>query len=211
MTTFAYKVRDGNGKTLAGTIEADGQRVVSEKLKQLGYTPASIEEQKKSALQAEFKILGFSDRISVKDVSIFSRQFATMINSGLSLLRTLTVLSEQTENDALANVARFIANDVEKGETLSVALARHPKVFDRLYIAMIRAGETGGVLDQVLMQLADTIEKQVELRQKVKSAMTYPVAVMGLVSIILAGMLLFVVPMFDDMYSQLGGSLPMPT
>jgi type IV pilus assembly protein PilC len=131
-----------------------------------------------------------------------------MINSGLSLLRTLTVLADQTENQALAKVAEDVGNDVEKGEALSVALARHPKVFDRLYVSMVRAGETGGVLDTVLVQLADTIEKQVALRQKVKSAMTYPVAVMGLVVVILIGMLLFVVPMFEKMYGELGGSLP---
>jgi type IV pilus assembly protein PilC len=211
MSQFAYKVRDSHGKVLEGNLEADSADLVKHRLLDLGYVPIAIEERKASALKSDVKIPFLSDRIKLKDIAIFSRQFATMINSGLSLLRTLTVLAEQTENSALAQVARDIANDVEKGESLSVALARHPKVFDRLYIAMVRAGESGGVLDQVLVQLADTIESSVALRAKVKSAMTYPVAVMGLVVMILIGMLLFVVPMFDSMYSELGGSLPAPT
>ena len=211
MSQYAYKVRDSQGRVLEGTLEADSADLVSYRLRDLGYVPIAIEARKDSAFKADIKLPGLSDRVKIKEVAIFSRQFATMINSGLSLLRTLTVLAEQTENKKLAQTARDIANDVEKGQSLSVALARHPKVFDRLYIAMVRAGETGGVLDVVLMQLADTIEKQVALRAKVKSAMTYPVAVMGLVVLILIGMLLFVVPMFETMYGELGGSLPKPT
>lgn len=211
MSQFAYKVRDNNGKVFEGSLEADSADLVSARLRELGYTPITVDEQRDNALKTEIKIPGLSDRIKLKDVAVFSRQFATMINSGLSLLRTLTVLADQTENPALAQVARDIANDVEKGETLSVALAKHPKVFDRLYVAMVKAGETGGVLDQVLVQLADTIEASVALRAKVKSAMTYPVAVLALVVAILIGMLLFIVPMFDSMYSELGGSLPAPT
>lgn len=211
MSQFAYKVRDGRGRMLEGSLEADSADLVTQRLRELGYVPIAIEERKDSALKADIKVPFLTDRVKLKDIAIFSRQFATMINSGLSLLRTLTVLADQTENKTLAQVARDIANDVEKGESLSVALARHPKVFDRLYIAMVRAGETGGVLDQVLVQLADTIESSVALRAKVKSAMTYPVAVMGLVVVILIGMLLFVVPMFENMYSELGGSLPAPT
>ena len=211
MSQYAYKVRDSQGRVLEGQLEAGSADLVSHRLRELGYVPIAIEERKDSALKSDIKIPWLSDRIKLKDIAIFSRQFATMINSGLSLLRTLTVLADQTENQASAQVARDISNDVEKGESLSVALAKHPKVFDRLYIAMVKAGETGGVLDQVLVQLADTIESQVALRAKVKSAMTYPVAVMALVVLILVGMLLFVVPMFDQMYSELGGSLPAPT
>ena len=199
MSQYAYKVRDSHGRVLEGQLEADSADLVSHRLRELGYVPIAVEERKDSALKSDIKIPGLSDRIKLKDIAIFSRQFATMINSGLSLLRTLTVLADQTENQALAQVARDIANDVEKGESLSVALAKHPKVFDRLYIAMVKAGETGGVLDQVLVQLADTIEGQVALRAKVKSAMTYPIAVMALVILILIGMLLFVVPMFDQL------------
>jgi type IV pilus assembly protein PilC len=211
VSTFSYRVRDGEGRVLQGSLEAASADLVKQRLRDLGYLPITIEETKQSALTTEIKIPWLGNRVRLKGVAVFSRQFATMINSGLSLLRTLTVLSEQTQNETLAQVARDVANDVERGDSLSVALAKHPKVFDRLYVAMVRAGESGGVLDQVLVQLADTIEGQVALRAKVKSAMTYPVAVMGLVVLILIGMLLFVVPMFEDMYAELGGSLPAPT
>ena len=149
--------------------------------------------------------------MKLKDVAVFSRQFATMINSGLSLLRSLNILAEQTESKALAEIVNQVRMDVEKGSSLSQALARHPKAFSRLYVSMVRAGETGGVLDCVLLRLADTIEKQVELRRKVKSAMTYPSVVAVLVLLIVTAMLLFVIPMFEDLYTQLGGTLPAPT
>src|SRR5262249_58912943 len=117
----------------------------------------------------------------------------------------------KTENKALAEVANQVRIDVEKGSSLSNALAKHPKVFSRLYIAMVKAGEIGGVLDSVLVRLADTIEKQVELRRKVKSAMTYPTVVAILVLTIVTAMLLFVIPMFQNIYKELGGTLPVPT
>ena len=122
--------------------------------------------------------------MKLKDVAVFSRQFATMINAGLSLLRALYILAEQTENKALAEITNQVRIDVEKGASLSQAMSKHPKAFNRLYIAMVKAGEIGGVLDSVLLRLADTIEKQVELRRKVKSAMTYPAVVAVLVLVI---------------------------
>jgi type IV pilus assembly protein PilC len=134
-----------------------------------------------------------------------------MVNAGLTILRSLYILGEQTDSAALAKVVNEVRQDVETGTSLSQAMGRHPKVFSRLYVAMVRAGETGGVLDKTLEQLAVTIEKQVGLRSKVRSAMTYPVAVFGLVVTIMAAMLLFVVPMFEDLYSNLGGTLPLPT
>jgi type IV pilus assembly protein PilC len=134
-----------------------------------------------------------------------------MINSGLSLLRALYILADQTENKALAAVVNDVRQDVEKGMSLSQAMAKHPKAFNRLYISMVRAGETGGVLDGVLLRVADTIEKAVELKRKIKSAMTYPVVVFGLVLMIVTAMLIFVVPMFKNLYGELGGTLPFPT
>ena len=210
-TKFAYKVRDRSGKILEGSLEAKNAELVGQKLREMGYTPMRIEKKADSSLKKDIKIPGLSDRVKLKDVSIFSRQFATMINSGLSLMRALHILADQTENTKLKGIVREVASDVEKGQSLSQALAKHPKVFNRLYIAMVRAGETGGVLDSVLMQLAHTIEKQVELKRKISSALTYPVAVLALVLMILTAMLLFVVPMFEDLYSDLGGTLPVPT
>ena len=127
------------------------------------------------------------------------------------MLRSLYILAEQTESKPLAAVVNQVRLDVERGSSLSAALAKHPKAFNRLYVAMVRAGEAGGVLDSVLQRLATTIEKQVELRRKVKSAMTYPAVVSLLVLLLVTAMLLFVIPMFQSIYGQLGGKLPVPT
>jgi type IV pilus assembly protein PilC len=209
--TFQYRVRDTTGRLLQGTLDGDSQNLVALKLREMGYVPIAIEEQGAKNLQRDLKIPGLSDRISQKDVAIFSRQFATMISSGLSLNRALHILNEQTENKKLAGIVNEVRLDVEKGASLSMAIARHPKAFNRLYVAMVRAGETGGVLDRVLTQLAAIIEKQVELKRKIKSAMTYPVAVLFLVLLIVTAMLIFVVPTFETLYADLGGELPLPT
>lgn len=208
--TYVYKVRDRSGRLLEGSLEADSTTLVANKLRQMGYVPIAIDKRDTSGLQREIRLPG-SGRVKLRDVAVFSRQFATMINSGLSLLRSLHILAEQTENKALAAIVNEVRQDVERGSSLSQALARHPKAFSRLYVAMVRAGETGGVLDDVLLRVAATIEKQVELRRKIKSAMTYPVVVFGLVLLIVTAMLLFVVPMFKGLYDELGGTLPLPT
>ncbi len=210
-STYAYKVRDPAGKLVEGQLDAESQQLVVAKLRSMGYTPIDVKEQRTEQLSRDVKIPGLSNRIKLKDVAVFSRQFATMINSGLSLLRALYILAEQTENKALAEVINQVRVDVEKGSSLSAALAKHPKAFNRLYVSMVKAGEVGGVLDGVLVRLADTIEKQVELRRKVKSAMTYPAVVAALVFLIVTAMLLFIIPMFKGLYTELGGELPLPT
>jgi type IV pilus assembly protein PilC len=209
-TTYTYKVRDRQGKLLEGALEADNTALVVSRLRQMGYVPIAIDKKDDTGFQAEVK-LPFGGKPKMKDVAVFSRQFATMINSGLSLLRSLYILAEQTENKQLAGVVDHVRQDVERGASLSQALSRHPKMFNRLYVAMVRAGETGGVLDSVLLQLASTIEKQVELRRKIKSAMTYPTVVFAMCLLIVSAMLLFIVPTFKNIYSQLGGTLPLLT
>ena len=209
-TTYSYKVRDRQGKLLEGSLEADSSQLVVTRLRQMGYTPIAIDQKDDAGLKTEVK-LPFTGKPKLKDIAVFSRQFATMINSGLSLLRALYILADQTENKQLAGVVDQIRQDVERGASLSQALGRHPKVFNRLYVAMVRAGETGGVLDSVLLQLASVIEKQVELRRKIKSAMTYPVVVFCVCILIVAAMLLFIVPTFKGIYAQLGGTLPVLT
>src|SRR5437763_394288 len=196
---------------MEGPVEADSTKLVAERLRSMGYVPIAIDRKANTGMKKELHIPGLGNRVKLKEVSVFSRQFATMINSGLTLLRSLTILAEQTESKPLAAIVDQVRLDVERGASLSQALAKHPKVFSRLYIAMVRAGETGGVLDSVLLQLSTTIEKQVELKGKIKSAMTYPVAVLGLVMVILTAMLVFIVPMFKKLYASLGGTLPVPT
>jgi type IV pilus assembly protein PilC len=209
--SFAYKVRDQQGKVLTGTLEAESVTIVAGKLRSMGYVPVSIESGDTKSMAREIKIPYFSGRIKLKEVAVFSRQFATMINSGLTLLRSLSILADQTSNKELARIVGEVRRDVERGSSLSVALAKHPKAFSRLYIAMVRSGETGGSLDTVLARLATTIEQQVNLRRKVKSAMTYPVVVGVIVVLILVAMLIFVVPMFKGMYADLDSKLPLPT
>ena len=209
-TTYAYRVRDRQGKLLGGTLEADDEQAVVAKLRQLGYAPVSIEAEKSAGMKAEVRLPG-SGRVKLKDLAVFSRQFATMINSGLSLLRALTILGEQTANKRLAQIIILVRAEVEKGVSLSAAMAKHPKAFNRLYVSMVRAGEVGGFLDQVLVKVAETFEKEVALRGKIKSAMTYPVVVFAMVLMIVSAMLLFIVPTFESLYESLGGTLPLPT
>src|SRR3954452_16458858 len=209
--TFQYKVKDKNGKLVEGSLEAENAQLVVSKLRSMGYVPIEIQQSGGGGFSRDLNIPGFSDRVKLKEVAVFSRQFATMINSGLSLLRSLNILAEQTESKALAEIVNQVRMDVEKGSSLSQAMSKHPKAFGRLYVSMVRAGEVGGALDSVLLRLPGTIEKQVELRRKVKSAMTYPLVVAILVLTIVTAMLLFVIPMFQGIYKQLGGTLPPPT
>ncbi len=210
LASFDYQVRDRTGKVVRGRIEAESPTVVATKLKGMGYAPISI-TQANAGLKKEINIPGLSNRVKLKDLAISARQFATMINSGLSLLRALTILSEQTENKKLGEVYAAVRLSVEQGSSLSQALAQHPKIFPPIMVNMTRAGETGGFLDQVLSQLADNFEAEVALRQTVKSAMTYPLVVFAFAILSLTAMLLFIVPVFANLFAGLGGELPLPT
>jgi type IV pilus assembly protein PilC len=212
-TTFEYQVRDRAGKMVTGSIEAETQAAVASRLKQMGYAPITINEVNNKGLKGELSIPGLSrkKKIKLKDLAIMSRQFATMINSGLSLLRALNILSEQSSSPELGRVLGEVRNDVETGVSLSVAMAKHPKAFPPLMINMCRAGEVGGFLDSVLLQIAENYEAEVKLRSKVKAAMTYPVVVFIMAILMVIGMLLFVVPVFAKMFKDLGGKLPAPT
>jgi type IV pilus assembly protein PilC len=167
--------------------------------------------QSKAGMKKELKIPGFGGRVKLKDLAVMSRQFATMINAGLSMLRALTILSEQTENKELGRILRLVGNDVETGGSLSASMAKYPDVFPPLMVNMCRAGEVGGFLDAVLLQIATNYEAEVHLRGKVKAAMTYPVVVLIMAVLAVVGMLLFIVPTFAEMFRTLGGQLPAPT
>jgi len=206
--TYDYKVRDRTGNLVTGQLAGDSETLVLEKLRQMGMTPVEV---KKANAGLKMEINLRPGRVKLKDLAVFSRQFATMVNSGLPILRALAILGDQTENKELEKVLIQVRLDVEQGQSLSGAMEKHQKAFNDLYVAMVKAGETGGVLDTVLLRVADNIEKDVELRRKIKSAMTYPLVVVILVSFILGGMLLFVVPQFETIYTQLGGKLPLPT
>lgn len=210
-TTYAYKVRDRSGKVLSGTLDADNTALVANRLRQMGYVPIAIDKKAGAGVKKDLNIPGLSNRVKLKDVAIFSRQFATMINSGLTLMRALSILVVQTESKFFSSVIDSLRADIQSGSSLSQAMGRHPKIFNRLYVAMIRAGETGGNLDITLNELATTIEKQVELRGKIRSALAYPAMVLAMVLCILTAMLVFIVPIFKKMYDSLKGTLPLPT
>jgi type IV pilus assembly protein PilC len=205
--TFNYKVRDRTGNLVTGSLVADSEGLVLQRLREMGYTPLEVNRVKKGFASIEFG----SKKVKLKLLAVFSRQFATMVNSGLPILRGLSILSEQTESRELSRVLVAARLDVEQGSSLSQAFSKHPKVFGDLYVSMIRSGETGGSLDETLLRLASLLEREVHLRGKIKSAMTYPVAVVGLVLLIMSAMLLFVVPQFKNIYAQLGSGLPLPT
>jgi len=209
--TFEYAVRNKSGKVVKGRIEAQNQAAVATRLRAMGVAPLAISEVATSGLSREIKIPGFGDKIGMKDLAIMSRQMATMINAGLSLLRALNILAEQTESKPLAKVLFQVRSDVEAGSSLSASMGRHPIVFPPLMINMIKAGEVGGFLDQVLVSVAENYESEVKLRSKIKSAMTYPVVVFAMAILATAGMLLFIVPVFAGMFASLGGELPLPT
>ncbi|MFQ5554315.1 MAG: type II secretion system F family protein [Acidimicrobiia bacterium] len=212
-TTFAYKVRDKAGQLREGEIEGGSSDAVVKALRSRGLTPIKVEQKRTAALKTEIKIPGFSGRVKAKDIVLFSRQFATMVDAGLSLIRSLNVLVDQVESSALAEVLETVRHDVEQGLSLSAAMERHPKVFSDLYTAMIRAGEVGGVLDETLDRLADMLEADLTLRSKVKSAMAYPAVVGLLIVSVTTAMIVFVVPVFTNLYDDLGSgaALPLPT
>ena len=209
--TYEYKVRDKSGSIKSGKLEADSPSTVATKLKSMGYAPVSITESTaKKGIGKEISF-GGKKRITLKDLSVFSRQFATMVNSGLSLLRALNILVDQTENKELARVLGEVRNDIETGNSLSTGMAKHPAAFPPLMVNMCKAGEVGGFLDTVMLQIANNYEAEVKLRGKVKSAMTYPVVVLCIAVVAVIGMLLFIVPTFVGLFKTLGGTLPLPT
>jgi type IV pilus assembly protein PilC len=212
-TTFAYKVRDGSGKLLEGTLDADNDTLVATRLRSMGYVPIEIAAKggASGAMKKDLHLPGMGGRVPLKVLALFSRQFATLVNAGLTLIRALAILEEQTEHAALAKVLTDVRLQVERGVALSEALSAYPKVFGHLYVAMIKAGEASGGLDKALLALAETMEKQVALRGRIKSAMAYPVTAMCIVICIASAILLFIVPIFKGIYKTLGGTLPGPT
>lgn len=209
---FDYRGRDGAGKLVKGRLDASSEGAVVQRLRGMGVSPIAITESKAgTGLQTEIKIPGFEKGVGLKDLAIMSRQASTMLTSGLSLLRALSILADQTENKKLKDILGKVRDDVERGVSFSDAVAKYPVDFPPIMINMIRAGETGGFLDQAMDSIATNFEKEHKLRSTIKSAMTYPVVVLVMSLLAVAIMLIFIVPIFQDMFSSLGGKLPLPT
>ena len=208
---FDFEAIDATGKRTKGRIEAPTDGAAAATLRQQGVVPLSLTEAGKG-LKKELSIPGLGNRVKLKDLAVFTRQFATMTSSGLSLLRSLAILEEQTARPKLAAAIRDVRRSIEGGSSLSAALAKQDRIFPRLMIAMVAAGETGGFLDQALDRVAVNFEKDAQLRGKIKAAMTYPTLVVAFSMLMLAGVLIFIVPIFEKMFKQLGNAaLPLPT
>jgi type IV pilus assembly protein PilC len=207
--TFDYQTVDPTGKRSKGRIDALNEAAAAQLLRGRGVVPLSINEAGKG-LQRDLVLPGMN-RVKLKDLAVFSRQFATMTSAGMSLLRALAVLEDQTSNPLLRKAIGETRADIGGGVSLSAAMAKHDRVFPRLMVAMIRAGEAGGLLDTALERVAANLEKDAALRGKIKSALTYPVIVLAFSGVLVAGVLIFIVPVFENMFKQLGGKLPAPT
>lgn len=207
MAIFLYRVKTRGGRTIKGEMDAPSADIVEAALRRKGYQDIRIKPKPKDLLEGTFLEGGVKDR----DMVVFSRQFATMINAGVPILQSLQILSEQTENPTLRRRLYTIRADIEGGSSLFDALKKFPDIFDSLYTNMVNAGEAGGILDQVLQRLADYIEKAAKLKAKIKGAMIYPAVVVTVAIIVIAVILIFVIPTFKTMFESMGSSLPAPT
>ncbi len=200
MSTYVFKAIDLAGAQAQGEVEAESKQSVADQLKSKGLIVLDIADKRK-AKEIEIPWL---NRVKLGDLSIMTRQLATMISSGMTILRALYVLEAQTENKKLGEELVAIRKDVEAGLPLSDALERHPKTFNPLYVAMTRAGETGGVLEESLLRIADQLEKEESLRRQVKSAMAYPIVIFSFAMVVMLGMVAFIVPVFAGVFEELG-------
>jgi type IV pilus assembly protein PilC len=204
MSTYVFKAIDLTGGKARGEVEADSKQAVSDQLKQRGLIVLDIAD-KHASRQLE---IGFMKSVKAGELAVFSRQLSTMISSGMSILRSLYVLEEQTESKFLKETIVAVRKDVEAGLALSDAMARHPKVFNPLFVAMTQAGEMGGVLEDALMRVADQLQKDAALRRQIKSAMVYPTMVIIFAVGVMMALVAFLVPVFQGVFKQFGGELP---
>lgn len=208
MPVFAYSGRTRGGQLITGKMEAPNRDAVAAALRRQHILPTSIRAKAKAI---EFRIPGLGGRVKDKDIAVFTRQFATMIDAGLPLVQCLEILASQNENKLFRKTLHDIRADVEGGSTFAAALKRHPKVFNDLYTNMVEAGEAGGILDTILNRLANYIEKAMALKKKIKSAMIYPSTIVTVAIVVVIFLLLFVIPTFKSMFEGFGATLPLPT
>lgn len=208
MATFVWVGRNRQGGVQKGELVAKSREEVARVLRKQNILATSI-QRKLSAMEIE--IPGMGQKVTPKDVVIFTRQFSTMIDAGLPLVQCLEILADQCENKSLAKVVNDVRMEVEAGATYADALRKHPKVFDELYVNMVAAGEAGGILDVIQRRLAAHMEKAIKLKKKIKGAMVYPASIVGIAVVVMAVLMIFVIPVFAKMFSDTGGELPGPT
>ena len=210
MGKFKWEGTTKSGQSMKGEMEAPNEQAVQAQLRRQGISPGNIKEAGKG-FDMELKIPGFEPKVTTKDLVVFTRQFATMIDAGLPLVQCLDILGKQQENKTFKANLTQVKEDVESGSTFADALKKHPNAFDTLYINLVAAGEIGGILDTILNRLAAYIEKAMKLKKKVKSAMTYPATIIGIAVLVIAVILVFVIPQFQSMFESFGSTLPLPT
>ncbi len=210
MAKYAWTGKTRTGQVQKGEMEAPNEAAVGAQLRRQGIMPSNIRERGKG-LDIDIKIPGFGNKVSTKEIVVFTRQFATMIDAGLALVQCLDILSRQQSNKMFKQVLLQVKESVESGSTFADALKKHPKIFDELFVNLVAAGEVGGILDTILNRLAAYFEKAHKLKKKVKGAMTYPGTVVGIAVIVIGVILVFVIPAFEKMFADFGGVLPMPT
>jgi type IV pilus assembly protein PilC len=212
MPSFAYQAKDAAGKTVNGVIEAENERVLRAKLREMNYYVTGITQKSSSVMHTDLgALMGRFKGVGEQALVVFARQFATMINAGLAMVRCLDVLGVQTEDAQLKPIIVAVRREVEGGSTLAAALGKFPKVFSPLFVNMVRAGELGGILDDVLNRLAGFLEKDFNLKKKVKSAMTYPIVILVMAVAIVIFLVTFILPTFVQMFEQMNMKLPLPT
>lgn len=211
MAVFSYKAKDSKGQVIAGSLEAETVNAVISRLQAMGYFPVSVENESEKKRKVAAVAKRLARRVSVSDLATFNRQLADLLSSGIPLVRALGVIQNQTANETFVEIIGQIAQDVAGGDSLAGAMAKHPKVFSKLYVAMVRSGEAGGMLDVVLSRLADFAETEAEVRAKIKAALAYPVVMVfagiGAVTILMT----VVMPKILKIYSELNQTLPWPT
>jgi type IV pilus assembly protein PilC len=205
MSTFAFKALDLTGAATRGEVEAEDKQSVAAQLRGKGLIVLDIEEQKPTDVG---DLLGRFKKVKAHELTVATRQLSTMISSGMSLLRALYVLEDQAENDKLKETFSQVRKDIEAGISLSDAFGRHPDIFNDLYIAMVAAGETGGILEGTLIRVADQLEKDDSLRRQVKAAMMYPMMIAGFAGLVMIALVAFIVPVFAKVFKDFGGKLP---
>lgn len=208
MPKFTWEAKTKTGASQKGVMEASNEAMVESQLKKYGFTSINVKAEKSSGFSL-FK--GGGGSVNTKDLVVFTRQFATMIDSGLPLVQCLDILASQQENKSFKAALYNIKESVESGSTFADALAKHPKIFDQLYVNLIAAGEVGGILDTILNRLAAYIEKAMKLKKQVKGAMVYPATIISIAVVVIGVILVFVIPTFAKMFADFGGTLPTPT
>jgi type IV pilus assembly protein PilC len=208
MPSFAYSAINAQGLTTTGEVQAVDAAAARDSLRGSGLLAQWLEERTPDAKPGVTGLFGRQKKVKAKSLQVFSRQFATMIEAGLSVVTALVILEQQTDDPALGLIIDDVREQVEGGSLLSEAMAQHPTTFNRLYVAMVEAGEAAGVLDEVLDRVATQIEKEQKIKRRVRGAMIYPTVVLSFATLVLVGMLMFLVPVFVKVFDDLGGELP---